>query len=119
MRAAAALTVMKSLCPERVPQNGRLTYTFMIQNTGNAAAVAVDSVVLNDTFNPALKDISASFDGEPWREGEHFTYDEKSGEFLTAPGKINVPAARYAQDAQTGAWVVAPGVSTLVVTGTL
>jgi len=39
--------------------------------------------------------------------------------FATVPSAITVPAATFTQNPATGAWSVIPGVSTLVVTGTV
>jgi len=113
------LTVNKSMSPTAVAENGRLTYTFNIQNTGNAAAVATDDVVLTDTFNPILTDLTVTLNGALLAEGIDYTYDETTGAFATVPGRITVPAATFTQDPTTGAWTVAPGLSTLVVTGTV
>lgn len=113
------LTISKALSPATVTENGRLTYTFVIQNTGSAEAVATDSVVVTDVFNPALEGISVLFNGEAWAEGTNYTYDEATGLFATAEGEITVPAATYTRDAQTGAVVINPGVSILTVTGTV
>ena len=52
-------------------------------------------------------------------EGTQFTYDEATGLFTTVAGEITVPAATYTTNPETGAVVVAPGVSTLTVTGTI
>lgn len=54
-----------------------------------------------------------------WRETTNYTYDETTGLFATLAGEITVPAASYTQDPVTGAWLVNPGVSTLVITGTI
>lgn len=113
------LTVTKSMSPTAVAENGRLTYTFNIQNTGNAAAVATDDVVLTDIFNPILTDLTVMLNGALLAEGVDYTYDETTGAFATIPGRITVPAGTFTQNPTTGAWTVAPGLSTLVVTGTV
>ena len=113
------LTITKSLSPVPVTENGTLTYTFMIQNTGNVAATESTAALITDTFDPILSNLSVSFNGTAWTEGENYTYDETTGEFVTVAGQITVPAATYAQDTTTGAWFVNPGVSTLIVTGTV
>lgn len=113
------LTITKSLSPVPVTENGTLTYTFLIQNTGNVAATESTAALITDTFDPILSNLSVSFNGTAWTEGEHYTYDEVTGEFVTVAGQITVPAATYTQDAVTGAWFVNPGVSTLIVTGTV
>ena len=107
------------MSPTTVAENGRLTYTFTIQNSGSAEAEATDDVVLTDTFNPILEDLSVTLNGALLAEGTDYTYDETTGAFATLPGVITVPAATFAQDPQTGAWAVSPGVATLVVSGTV
>ena len=113
------LTISKSLSPATVTENGRLTYTFVIQNTGSAPAAATDNVVVTDTFNPILGGITVTFNGETWAEGTNYTYDEATGLFATVEGQITVPAATYTRDPATGAVIVNPGVSVLTVTGTV
>lgn len=116
---APLLTITKSVSPVPVTENGTLTYTFLIQNTGNTAATATTAAVVTDTFNPILSDLTAAFNGTAWTAGTNYTYDETTGVFATQTGQITVPAATYTQDMATGAWIVNPGVSTLVVTGTV
>lgn len=114
----ADLTITKSLCPNTVTGCGQLSYTFVIQNTGNTPADADLGAVITDTFSPILRDLLVTFNGDAWTEGTNYTYNEETGEFATLPGQITVPAATFMQD-ETGAWVVNPGVSILTVTGTL
>lgn len=114
-----ALTITKSLNPTTVVDNGQLTYTFVIQNTGNEPAVATDNLSITDTFDPILDITSVIFNGTPWTEGTNYTYDETTGLFTTIPGQITVPAATYTQDPTTGAFVITPGTVTLTVTGTV
>lgn len=111
------LTITKSVSPVPVTENGTLTYTFIIQNSGNAPAVATTDVVLTDDFNPILTSLTVSFNGIPWVEGTNYTYDEVTGEFATILGQVTVPAATFTQNPVTGAWIINPGVSTLVVSG--
>ncbi len=113
------LTITKSVEPVPVTENGTLTYRFIIQNYGNAEAGAADNVVLTDTFDPILSNLSVSYNGATWTEGTEYTYNEATGLLTTTQGAITVPAATYTQDPTTGAWVVTPGVSTLTVTGTV
>ncbi len=115
----AFLTISKALNPAVVSEGDRLTYTFVIQNFGNTPVVATDDATVTDTFNPILSDLTVTFNGETWTEGEDYTYDEATGAFATVPTKILVPAATYTQNPATGAWSVVPGVSTLVVVGTV
>lgn len=115
----ASLTISKSLCPETVTENGQITYTFVIQNTGNTAADAADGVVLRDIFDPILNPISVTYNGEPVLSPAFYTYDAATGEFETVPGAITVPAATFTQDPTTGIITTAPGVAVVRVTGTI
>lgn len=117
-RNRADLTISKSVCPVVVTGNGQLTYTFVIENTGNTIATASDNVILNDTFNPILNPISVAFNGVAWTAGANYTYNDATGEFATLPGQITVPAATYTQNSN-GTWLMTPGIATLTVTGTV
>ena len=114
-----SLTITKSLDPVVVPENGQLTYTFMIQNSGSNPVTAGDNAALTDVFDPVLTITAVTFNGEAWTEPANYTYNETTGEFATVPGQITVPAATVTQDPTTGAWSVTPGVSVLTVTGTI
>lgn len=114
----ATLTISKALCPAVVTENGQLTYTFVIENTGNTPATAADNVVLTDTFDPILNPITVAFNSTTWTAGTNYTYNAATGEFATNAGQITVPAATYTQNPD-GSWTVTPGVSTLTVTGTV
>jgi uncharacterized repeat protein (TIGR01451 family) len=116
---APVLTISKSISPSIVTENGRVTYTFVIQNSGNAEAIATDNVVVTDVFTPILTGLTVTFDGAAWTEGTNYTYDETTGNFATIAGQITVPAATYTQDPTTGNRITTPGVSVLTVTGTI
>ena len=118
MELRADLSISKAVCPAVVAENGQLTYTFAIENTGSLAAGAADEAVLTDTFDPKLDPIAVTFNGTLWTEGVQYTYDPDSGRFATLAGRITVPAASYTQNAD-GTWTVKPGVSVLTVTGTV
>ncbi|MBQ3499007.1 MAG: hypothetical protein IJA87_07770 [Clostridia bacterium] len=113
------LSVTKSVSPVPVAENGTLTYTFVIQNTGNTPATADDLAVITDTFSPVLSNLAVTFNGETWTEPADYTYDEITGAFSSVAGVITVPAATFAQDPATGVWVTTPGVSILTITGTV
>lgn len=115
----SVLTISKAMCPTTVTENGQVTYTFTIQNSGNTAAVLADNVILTDTFDPILNPISVTFNGAPWSDPTNYSYNSTTGVFATVGGLITVPAATYTQDAVNGNWIINPGVSTLVVTGTV
>ena len=113
------LNISKAICPATVTENGQITYTFVIQNTGNSAADAADNVVITDTFDPRLSNIIVTYNGTVWASPANYTYDETTGVFTTTAGSITVPAATYTQDPDTGSWVVDPGTVTITVTGTI
>ena len=117
--AAPNLTISKSISPAQVVDNDRVTYTFVIQNTGNEAVVATDNAAITDVFDPILTDLTVTFEGSTWTEGVQYTYDETTGLFTTLPGALPVPAATYTQDPTTGAYVLTPGTVTLTVIGTI
>ena len=104
--AAPALNITKSISPAQVVDNDRVTYTFVITNTGNTPVIATDNAVITDTYDPILTNLVV-------------TYNAATGAFATVAGNVTVPAATYTQDPVTGIYTVTPGVATLVVTGTI
>ena len=114
----AVLTISKALCPAVVTGNGQITYTFVIENTGNTEASEAERIVLTDTFDPILKNIAVTFNGTAWAAGTQYTYVETTGVFATLPGQITVPAAQYTQNAN-GTWATTPGTAEVVITGTV
>ena len=119
VESAPNLTISKSISPAQVVDNDRVTYTFVIQNTGNEAVLATDNAAITDTFDPILTALTVTYEGTPWTEGTQYAYDETTGVFNTLPGALAVPAATYTQDPTTGAYTLTPGIATLTVTGTI
>ena len=117
--AEPVLSISKSITPAQVVDNDRVTYTFVIQNSGNQAVVATDDAAITDTFDPILTALAVTFDGIVWTQGVQHNYNETTGLFATVPGQILVPAATYVQDPVTGAYTATPGIATLIVTGTI
>ena len=117
--AETMLDITKSISPVPVAENGIVTYTFVIRNSGNVAAEAGANATLTDTFNPILSDLTVLLDGVALAEGTGYTYAVTEGNFATVPGVITVPAATYTQDPVTGVWSVTPGTTVLTVTGTI
>ena len=113
------LTIAKALSPETVGADRQVTYTFTIENQGNAATGPEDNVTITDTFAPILTDLAVIMDGEPMPRSGNYTYDEATGAFATVPGAIQVPAAVCSQDPATGVYTAEPGEAVLVVTGTI
>ena len=118
VKNAPDLTITKSISPVPVRENDRLTYMFVIQNSGNTATSATDNVSVNDTLVPILTGLTVTFNGTAW-DASHYSYHTTTGAFSTAPGQVWVPAAIYTQDLSTGRWILTPGVSTLQITGTV
>ena len=113
------LSIAKAICPAVVTDNGQLTYTFIIQNTGNTAVITTDNLTVTDNFDPVLSGIVVTLNGATLAEGTGYTYDETTGAFATLPGIVTVDAATYVQDPTTGLITVNPGVSVLTVSGTV
>lgn len=113
------LTISKGINPTTVTENSPITYTFTIQNLGNREAVSTDNVVITDSFNPILENITVTINGTPAVEGTDYTYDTATGLFTTVAGVITVPEATYTQNPTTGEWTVTPGTSVVVVNGTV
>ena len=112
------LSVFKTLTPTSVTENGTVTYTITIQNTGNTAAAASSNLYITDTFNPALSNISVTLNSAPLSTPS-YTYNEATGVFTTAANVLSIPAATYTQNPTTGAWTVTPGTAVITVTGTI
>lgn len=113
------LSITKAVCPLSVPENGTLTYTFVIRNNGFTEATAADNLVIRDTFDPILNITSVTLDGTALTPTTGYTYNAETGEFATVAGAITVPAATYVRDATTGAYSITPGATVLTVTGTV
>lgn len=116
--AAAELRIVKALEPVRVSDSGTLTYTFTIENYGGAAADAAAGITVTDRFDPILRGIAVTYNGDTWLPA-NYTYDTATGLFRTVPGAITIPAASTVQDPETGVWTVRPGTVTLQITGTI
>ena len=115
---SAELSISKALSPTTVTENGQITYTFVISNTGNTEATATGNVVVTDTFDPILRNIAVTYNGTAWTEGTNYTYNAATGVFTTLAGQITVPAASFTQNTD-GTFTVTPGTATLVITGTV
>ncbi|MBE6601073.1 MAG: hypothetical protein E7637_01005 [Ruminococcaceae bacterium] len=113
-----ALSITKTLNPTAVPENGTITYSFLIENRGNTDAVATDNLTVSDVFDPILTITSVTLNGVALTAGTDYTYDEATGTFATVPGLITVPAATFTQDSD-GNYTILPGSAVLVVTGTI
>ena len=112
------LTITKDLEPAVIPENGSLTYTFVIENSGNTDAVATDNVTVTDLFDPILTIGSVTLNGVALTEGTGYNYNTSTGLFETVAGVITVPAATYTQQPD-GTYTVNPGAAVLRVVGTI
>ena len=112
------LSITKSLSPTTVTAGSEVTYTFVVQNLGNAGVEATDNMTVSDTFDPALSGITVVFNGTTLTEGTGYSYDEATGAFTTLDGTLYVPAATFTQNAD-GSYTATPGIGVLTVTGTV
>lgn len=117
--SGAELSITKSISPSQVVDNDRVTYTFVITNTGNEAVIDTDNAIITDTFDPVLSNLVVTLDSVQLVQDTQYTYDETTGLFETNTGVITVPAATYTQNPQTGEYTLVPGITTLVITGTI
>ncbi len=114
---APLLSILKSLSPETVTENGTVTYTLLIENRGNAPVTS--DLIVSDVFDPILENITVTYNGSVWSEGVNYTYDEATGVFSSLPGAITLPAATYVTNPTTGIVSVIPGSAVIRVTGTI
>lgn len=112
------LSIVKGICPAQVAENGRITYTFSLQNYGNTATTDNDLVQITDTFTPILSDITVTYNGTVLTDAS-YSYDTTTGVFSTNAGVINIPAATYVQDPTTGVYTLTPGTATVTVSGSI
>ena len=118
VREAAELSITKTVNPDTISGGGEITYSFIIQNSGNTPVLATDSLVITDTFTPVLSNITVEVNGAAIAEGTGYTYDEATGTFATVSGAITVPQASY-ETLPDGAVAVTPGVTVVTVSGTI
>lgn len=112
------LTIAKTIYPNIVSENGRVTYTFVIRNSGNEAADASADLVVTDNFAPVLKNITVTYNGTAWAEGKNYEYSEATGVFQTLAGQITVPAATYTRS-DDNSLIVEPGTAVITVSGNI
>lgn len=115
--SAPQLSIEKTLFPSVMEENDRVTYTFMIRNSGTRAATAQDDVEVHDTFDPVLNNISVRLNGTTLPAGQ-YSYNAFTGVFSTDEGVITVPAAEV-RSGDDGRFSTVPGTTVLTVTGTV
>lgn len=118
VREAADLSIAKAISPEEIT-DCLVNYTFIIQNSGNLPVSGEGDLVVTDLFDPILKNIIVTLNGQELTAGTDYTYNETTGEFATLPGTVTVDAATFTQDPTTGLITIDPGVSILTVSGNL
>lgn len=111
----ADLSIKKTMEPNPVVDGSTLTYTFRIENYGTIPATDVQ---LRDAFT-TLPDITTVLvDNVATTD-----YDYTNGLFVypaaTSATSYTIPAATFTQDAITGIVTVTPGVSEVVIQGTI
>ena len=110
----ALVTVEKEMRPDPITDGSTLSVVFTIENSGNTEATALE---LTDDLPLPLTDVTVTVNGV---ETTDFTFENNR---LTLPGQggtaLTVPAATFAQSAETGAVSIAPGVTAVVLTGTV
>ena len=111
------LSIAKAICPATITCGDEVTYTFIIQNSGNTAVIATDDLIVSDVFNPPLTGITVTLNGTTLVEGVGYTYNATTGEFSTLAGAVTVPAATFDTAPITGVVTTTPGVAELVITG--
>lgn len=111
------LTISKAVCPDVLSCGDTVTYTFIIQNTGNTAVLATDNLVVSDNFTPVLCDLIVTINGETVDVNVAYTYDEETGAFATIGGALPISAATFVRDPETGIVTITPGVTIVTVTG--
>lgn len=108
----ALLSISKSVSPQSVSGCDEVTFTFVIQNTGNTEA---QNVILTDTFEIPVSITGVTLDGVALSETTDYTFDAATGVFTTVDGIITVPEAEFEQS-ETGEWITNPGSVTLKIT---
>ncbi len=111
----ADVTVTKTMSPQNVLDGDAITYTFVINNYGNAP---VTNIVLRDAFDPAPENISVQVNGvavsadDYSYEGGVLTFPADSSDF-----ELSLPAANINTDPESGLVTVTPSTVTVSVVG--
>lgn len=112
----ADVTITKSMTPSSVTDGEALTYTFVINNYGNAEAT---NIVLVDSFDPAPENIVVQVNGVTVPSTD-YSY---TGGVLTLPSggtyTLSLPASTITQSIVDGLVTVTPSSLTVTVTGTI
>jgi uncharacterized repeat protein (TIGR01451 family) len=118
VRSEPELSISKALAPLSVNENGSLTYTFTIENTGSEPAGEDAQLIITDEFDPVLSNLTVTLNGAPLVLGTDYTYNPATGVFSTAAGAVTVPAAEISQGPD-GVWSAVPGTAVLCISGSI
>lgn len=113
----ADVRMVKNVCPNPATCGEVLNYTITVYNYGNMEAT---EIVLTDSFEPALTDITVTVDGDII-PSENYSYVNG---VLTLPSagsdySISIPPAVFTQDPVTGVCTVTPSSVVITISGTI
>lgn len=112
----AQVTIEKQMSPDPVVDGSAITYTLTIRNYGNAAAT---NVIVQDQFDPVPTINTVTVDGTITTDHSISAQGLFRYPSTTATVNYTIPAARFTQNTTTGVVSVVPGVSTIIITGTI
>ena len=72
VKNTASLTIAKAIYPINVSCGERVSYTFIIQNTGNTTVS--EGVAVSDSFTPPISELKVTLNSEPFPVAS-YTYD--------------------------------------------
>ena len=97
-----------------------LDTTSVINNTAIVAGTGITPITAEEEITvESTPVLTITFNQTAWSSPANYSYNETTGAFATNSGQITVPAATFTRDEVTGVWNISPGISTLVVTGTI
>lgn len=113
----AEIAVTKNMSPANVVDGDALTYTFVINNYGNATA---EEIVLHDTFDPAPDTITLQLNGVTKPASSYsYTNGVLTYPVSTSSESLSLPPATIVQDPISGEVSITPSSLTITVTGVL
>lgn len=114
----AKLTIKKILTPLVVNEDGTITYTFKIRNSGNLNTT--DNVIFEDTFTHDFNITSVRYNKtQEWIQNINYEYNNYTHTFKSKDNQIVVPKATFSFDATTNKWITTPGTAIIEIKGTI